>query len=109
LGWLDLTRNNSYGCIWMSDTPINTYQQLMAITAEECGELTQVCMKHIRKYRQQQDVDEKWNHKLIEEAGDVLCMIELMVEHGLLTDADLRDRIEVKRNKLKFWSSLINE
>lgn len=36
-------------------------------------------------------------------------MIELMVEHGLLTDADLRDRIEVKRNKLKFWSSLINE
>jgi hypothetical protein len=32
-----------------------------------------------------------------------------MVEHGLFTDTDLRDRIEVKRNKLKLWSSLINE
>jgi NTP pyrophosphatase (non-canonical NTP hydrolase) len=93
----------------MNNKPINTYQQLMAITAEECGELTQVCMKHIRKYSDKKEVNEKWDHKLIEEAGDVLCMIELMVEHGLFTDTDLRDRIEVKRNKLKLWSSLINE
>ena len=91
----------------MSDTPINTYQQLMAITAEECGELTQVCMKHIRKYRQQQDVDEKWNHKLIEEAGDVLCMIELMKDRGLLNDRELNNRIQVKKMKLMKWSNLI--
>ncbi|MDA9302454.1 hypothetical protein N8072_00050 [bacterium] len=89
--------------------PINTYQQLMAITAEECGELTQVCMKHLRKFDSGDQVDEKWHDKLVEEAGDVLCMIELLAEHNLLTKADLDARVQVKRNKLKTWSKLINE
>ncbi len=93
----------------MKNTPINTCQQLMAITAEECGELTQVCMKILRKYRYKEEIHDKWNDKLVEEAGDVLCMIELMIEHGLLTNEELRDRVEVKQNKLKFWSSLIHE
>jgi len=44
---------------------------------------------------------------LIEEAGDVLCMIELMVEHGILTDEELRARVNAKRNKLSVWSDLI--
>ena len=97
----------------MNNTPINTLQQLMAITAEECGELTQVCMKHLRKFETvQESVDTnpdtaKWNQKLIEEAGDVMCMIELLVEHGMLTTEQLADRANVKRQKLKEWSDLI--
>lgn len=90
------------------DSPINTLQQLMAITAEECGELTQVCMKVIRRH-DNFDIEPKWQEKLIEEAGDVLCMIELMVEHGLLTNDELGARVNVKRNKLKTWSTLIND
>ena len=93
----------------MTKSPINTYQQLMAITAEECGELTQVCMKHLRKFDAPEQIDEKWNAKLIEEAGDVLCMIELMIEHGVLTNEQLRDRINAKKSKLAVWSKLINE
>jgi len=89
--------------------PINSYQQLMVITSEECGELTQVCMKHMRKFDGGDQVDEKWHNKLTEEAGDVLCMIELLVEHNLLTKSDLDARVQVKRNKLKTWSELINE
>ena len=89
-------------------SPINTFQQLMAISAEECGELTQVCMKVMRKYDNLQDFAvDKYKDKLIEEAGDVLCMIELMVEHGLLTNEELSARVNVKRNKLKTWSNLI--
>ena len=95
--------------IRMKKTPINTYQQLMAITAEECGELTQVCMKHLRKYRYKEEIQDKWKHKLVEEAGDVMCMIELMIEKGILTEEELNVRIKVKREKLKTWSSLINE
>jgi|TARA_R110001606_G_scaffold135304_3_gene272302 NTP pyrophosphatase (non-canonical NTP hydrolase) len=92
----------------VDNTPINAYQQLMAITAEECGELTQVCMKHIRKFNDATQLkDTKWEEKLIEEAGDVLCMIELIVEHGLITDAQLRNRVNIKREKLKIWSDLI--
>lgn len=90
------------------ESPINKIQQLMAITAEECGELTQVCMKIMRKYDKLKDIkDDKYREKLIEEAGDVFCMIELMVEHGLVEMYELSDRAKVKREKLKRWSDLV--
>jgi hypothetical protein len=80
----------------------------MAITAEESGELTQVCMKIMRKYDNMEDMSkDKYRYQLVEEAGDVLCMIKLMVEHGVLTNDELDDRVDVKRNKLKTWSNLI--
>lgn len=90
------------------ETPINNFQQLMAITAEECSELTQVCMKIMRKYDSlDKTADDKYIELLIEEAGDVLCMIELMVEHGVLTNKELGARVDVKREKLKQWSTLV--
>ena len=89
-------------------SPINAFQQLMAITAEESGELTQVCMKIMRKYDNMEDMSsDKYRYQLVEEAGDVLCMIKLMVEYDVLTDDELDDRVDVKRNKLKTWSNLI--
>jgi NTP pyrophosphatase (non-canonical NTP hydrolase) len=89
-------------------SPLNAIQQLMAITAEECGELTQVCMKVMRKYTTLEEIEnDKYKDLLIEEAGDVLCMIKLLVEHGVLTDEELCARITIKRNKLKTWSNLI--
>ena len=91
----------------MEDSPINTLQQLMCITMEECGELTQRCSKIMRKYESFDLIEEAQRVKLVEEAGDVLCMIELMVEHGLLTNKELSVRVNVKREKLKTWSTLI--
>lgn len=92
------------------ETPINNFQQLMAITAEECGELTQVCMKLLRKYDSlDKAVKDKYITMLLEEAGDVLCMLELMSEHGCFTWQEAYARADVKREKLKTWSTLINE
>jgi len=88
---------------------MNKLQELMAISAEECGELTQACIKIIRKFETIQDVVGEKRDNLIEEAGDVACMIELMIEHGIFTEDDLRKRIEVKREKLKTWSKLFDE
>ena len=82
---------------------LDTHQQLFAITAEECGELTQVCMKILRKAR----VDDEWNEKLLEEAGDVYCMLDLMVQHGYLNWDDIARRSSVKKQKLIKWSNLI--
>ena len=79
----------------------------MIITAEECGELTQRCSKIIRKYSTIDQIQEDQRKKLLEEAGDVLCMIELMVENGILTNEELGVRVNVKRDKLKIWSNLI--
>lgn len=92
------------------NSPINDIQQLMAITAEECGELTQVCMKIMRKYDTLEGIEsDKFRELLVEEAGDVLCMLELLSEHNLLDWRELYDRADVKREKLRKWSTLIND
>jgi NTP pyrophosphatase (non-canonical NTP hydrolase) len=91
----------------MENSPINAFQQLMAITAEECSELTQVAMKQIRKYDDVNQMDDNMHRQLIEEVGDVMCMFELMIEYGLITKDDIDARIQIKRDKLKVWSTLI--
>ena len=41
--------------------------------------------------------------------GDVQCMIDLIVENGLLAREDISSRVQVKRDKLKRWSDLIED
>ena len=78
-------------------------QELMTITMEECGELIQVCSKAIR-------TDGYYdNEKLAEEVGDLYCMIELLHEYDLVSWTDIEERVKVKKEKLKIWSSLYEE
>lgn len=85
----------------------------MTITMEECGELTQQCSKTMRKFETiEQALEDNTRAsvnrvKLVEEAGDVFCMLDLLVEHGLVTWDELGARLAVKREKLKTWSDLI--
>lgn len=88
---------------------LNKYQQLLTITSEECGELIQVCAKMMRWNTNETTVTEKEWQKLIEEVGDVFCMIELMVETGLLEWEEIYDRSDIKKEKLKKWSTLIKK
>mgnify|MGYP001411987613 FL=1 len=75
--------------------------ELMVITMEECGEMIEACSKAIRC---EDYVD---NDKLIEEVGDVLCMIDIMVDKGLLSERDLNNRIQLKKMKLLKYSNLL--
>jgi len=77
-------------------------QQLLVILMEECGELTQSASKVARFGFEAEKVDE-----LAKEAGDVLCMIDLMVEFGWITQEQLDNRIPIKRNKLKIYSDIL--
>ena len=86
---------------------MNKLQELMVITMEECGELTQRCSKIIRKFETLEEVTEPQRVKLLEEVGDVQCLINLMVECGLLTNDEIDARIASKRDKLKTWSELV--
>jgi len=79
----------------------------MVITMEECGELTQRCSKIIRKFDTLDEITEDQRVKLLEEVGDVQCLIDLMVECGLLTKQEIDARIDTKRDKLIKWSKLI--
>ena len=79
--------------------------ELMVITAEECGELTQACMKVLRRG----GIDNEYRQKLTEEIGDVYCMIELMVDNRIIDWKEVLMRVDEKKEKLKVWSNLINE
>ena len=91
----------------MENSPINTLQQLMCITMEECGELTQRCSKIMRKYPTLNLIEEAQRVKLVEELGDVFCMMELMVDHNITDWIELQERADVKLEKLKKWSTLV--
>ena len=78
-------------------------QELLTITMEECGELIQECSKAIR-------CDNYYdNEKLVEEVGDVQCMIDLLHEFDLISWDDVNDRVQMKREKLKKWSGLVED
>ena len=86
---------------------LNKLQELMVLTMEECGELTQRCSKIIRKFETLEEVTEEQRVLLLEEVGDVQCLIDLMIDCGLLTKTEIDARIYTKRDKLKIWSKLI--
>ena len=90
----------------MKNSPINKLQQLMIITAEECGELTQRCSKVVRKFKHIDEITDKEREKLLEEVGDVYCMIDLMTVHGILDWKHIYTRSSAKKDKLKIWSDL---
>tara|TARA_B100000035_G_scaffold157013_1_gene133773 strand:- start:629 stop:1030 length:402 start_codon:yes stop_codon:yes gene_type:complete len=76
--------------------------QMMYVTAEECGELVQACMKIARW-----GIDKKKHTNLLEEAGDVKCMLDLMIDNGIFTKEELKDAAKHKKNKLKRYTPII--
>ena len=76
--------------------------ELMVITMEECGELIQACSKAMRtrEYSSQQ---------LTEEVGDVMCMVGLLMQYGLIDEEEVEERVNVKLAKLAKWSYLVDD
>lgn len=79
-------------------TPRN--RETLVIAQEECAEVIQVISK-----MQRFGIDDANRQKLTAEVGDLLCMVDLMIEQNLI-DANLTPAIEAKRTKLKQWSSI---
>ena len=82
---------------------MNKREELLVITMEECAEVSQACSKMLR-FNEQVDYS-----NLQDEIGDLMCMIELLKAQGLVTDQQIEKRMEVKKEKLKKWSSLFDE
>jgi len=81
--------------------------ELMIITMEECAELTQVCSKLLRKRNTEGEISAETRQNLTSEVADVMCMVDLMEEHGLVKHGDILEGIDSKRQKLRKWSDLI--
>ena len=75
--------------------------ELLMITMEECGELIEACSKAIRC---ENYVD---NERMIEEVGDVLFMVDMIMDRGLVSSEDISNRMEVKKEKIKKYTNLI--
>ncbi len=86
----------------LSEQMTELERELLVITMEECAELAMACSKLLRFGDEIQHRD-----SLIQEAGDVMCMTTLLVEHNLMEESDMLQAVENKRNKLKMWSDLI--
>ena len=82
----------------------NPEQELMIITAEECGELAQACSKILRFGL---SLNSKEN--LINELGDLQCMINLMQEWDVVSWQEIDARSEIKRKKLSKYSQHLGD
>jgi NTP pyrophosphatase (non-canonical NTP hydrolase) len=81
-------------------------EEILTIAQEECAEVIQVVSKGNR-FGFDVEYNSKTNRqKLTQEVGDVLCMIDLMVEKDILTAEGLEQAKKAKREKLKQWSRI---
>ena len=74
-------------------------QEIMDILQEECGELTQAISKCFRFGK-----DSEWNgvsnsNRLESEIGDVLAMIDVLVENCYISDSAINAARKAKREK----------
>jgi NTP pyrophosphatase (non-canonical NTP hydrolase) len=87
---------------------MNRADEILNIAQEECAELIQMISK-VRRFGidEYHIKDQKPNRqRLAEEAGDVLCMIMLMIEEGIITQQEVEDARHNKVEKLKQWSTI---
>lgn len=93
----------------MRDGILNDKQrEVLYITQEECAEVTQAVSKIFRfGFDMRYPVDGASNReKLTEELGDLVAMIRLMVDFGIIDMDGLEQAAEDKMKKLKRWSNL---
>lgn len=83
-------------------------EEIMLITQEECAEVTQAISKAFRFGIDAEHQGRTNRSHLTEELGDLHCMIELMVESGLINRSELLNASGEKRKKLIKWSNIFN-
>jgi len=75
-------------------------RETLVITQEECAEVIQVISKIFRFGLDEND------HRLEDEIGDVLCMIDLLIVQGVINPHKLELAKRLKSEKLKKWSNI---
>jgi NTP pyrophosphatase (non-canonical NTP hydrolase) len=84
-------------------------KQILLICQEECAEVTQAISKVFRF-----GIDGEYNgqtnyQRLEEEVGDLLCMINLMIEKRIIKESGVYIASHNKRKKLEQWSNVFKD
>ena len=87
----------------------NSEKQILLICQEECAEVTQAISKVFR-FGYDSVYNDRTNHqRLTEEVGDLLAMIDLMFENGIIDEAAANMAATQKKIKLKKWSNIFDD
>jgi len=84
-------------------------KEIMAIAQEECAEVVQAISKCFR-FGFDSEHNGITNHqRLTEEIGDLLCMINLLMEKNVIDEIQTQKASYNKRLKLEKWSNIFDD
>ena len=86
-----------------TDTSWSQMDECLVILSEECGEVIQAVSKTMRF----PEDDIKNRARLEKELGDLQCMIDLTCKHLDIDQEDVLLWSNIKAEKLKKWSNLM--
>lgn len=81
-------------------------EEIMLICQEECAEVAQAISKVFRFGVDGEHLGATNRERLEEEIGDLLCMIEMMTEEGIIDASVVSNAAQAKRAKLAKWSNI---
>ena len=86
----------------------NQVKEILCITQEECSEVSQSVSKIFRFGWDSVHPKTGVNNKehLEEEIGDLLCMVDILIEKCIISDSAVNAARQAKREKLKQWSAI---
>ena len=85
-------------------------KEVMDILQEECGELITAISK-VRRFGLDNEYKNGGTQRehLTQEAGDVMLLIDLLIEHGIFSRAEVEAAKYKKSEKLKVWSKIYEQ
>jgi NTP pyrophosphatase (non-canonical NTP hydrolase) len=81
-------------------------KEILLITQEECAEVTQAISKMFRFGADEFFKGMSNRQHFEEELGDLMCMIDLLIENGIVSEAAVMAAKNEKLNKLMQWSTI---
>jgi len=84
-------------------------KEVLLIAQEECAEVTQAISKVFRFGLDAEHNGASNRERLTEEVGDLFCMIQLMIENGIININEVDNASANKKAKLQKWSNIFNE
>lgn len=81
-------------------------REIMLIAQEECAEVTQAISKVFRFGIDGEHNERTNRERLEEEVGDLLCMIEMMIERDIIGAEAVAKAGVAKKQKLAKWSNI---
>ena len=84
-------------------------KEILLITQEECAEVTQAISKVFRFGFDSVHKGVNNREHLEEEIGDLMCMIDLLIDNGIVRESAVMSAKNEKLNKLMTWSKIFED